>query len=148
MMEAENGSLELAMACILRIWGVNAGVISCASGSLPENDGVDHWDGNAHLGGQEISTLSWQICATHPNCYEMPQIKLEAGARNNGRRRDVEPSHYGIYVFGLAASMAVRLTIWPISLACSPNARICACTYSRCNRMTSLKSLACSRASA
>src|SRR5258708_35580640 len=30
----------------------------------------------------------------------------------------------------LAASIAARLTIWPISLACSASERICACTYS------------------
>src|SRR5260370_6969128 len=33
-------------------------------------------------------------------------------------------------VLGLAASIAAFLTIWPISLACSPSERICACTYS------------------
>jgi hypothetical protein len=30
--------------------------------------------------------------------------------------------------FGLAASIAARLTIWLISLACSASDRICACT--------------------
>jgi hypothetical protein len=47
-------------------------------------------------------------------------------------------------LFGLAASIAARLTIWPISLACSASDRICACTYSLCNRMISVRSLACS----
>jgi hypothetical protein len=51
-------------------------------------------------------------------------------------------------VFGFAASIAARLTIWPISLACSASARICACTYSLCSRITSVRSLACSSFSA
>src|SRR3979411_1577405 len=51
-------------------------------------------------------------------------------------------------LFGLAAPIAARLTIWPISLACSASDRICACTYSLCNRITSVRSLACSNACA
>ena len=34
--------------------------------------------------------------------------------------------------FGFAASIAALPTTWPISLACSASARICACTYSLC----------------
>src|SRR5260370_10968979 len=45
-------------------------------------------------------------------------------------------------VLGLVASIAARLTIWPISLACSASDRICACTYSLCSRIISAKSLA------
>src|ERR1700722_6595609 len=51
-----------------------------------------------------------------------------------------------VQVLGLAASIAARLTIWPISLACSASDRIWACTYSLCSRMISVKSLACSKA--
>src|SRR5262249_35832731 len=49
---------------------------------------------------------------------------------------------------GLAASIAARLTIWPISLACSASDRICACTKSLCSRITSGRSLACNSDSA
>jgi hypothetical protein len=49
-----------------------------------------------------------------------------------------------LQVFGFAASIAARLTIWPISLACSASDRIWACTYSLCSRMISVRSLACS----
>jgi hypothetical protein len=50
--------------------------------------------------------------------------------------------------FGLAASIAARLTTWLISLACSVSDRICACIYSLCSRITSVRSLACSSACA
>ena len=49
---------------------------------------------------------------------------------------------------GKAASIAARLTIWPISLACSASDRICFWTYSLCSRITSVRSLACSSACA
>jgi hypothetical protein len=53
-----------------------------------------------------------------------------------------------VQCFGLAASIAARLTTWLISLACSASDRICACTYSLCSRITSVRSLACSSACA
>jgi hypothetical protein len=41
MMEAENGSVELAMAGILRKWG-ECDVTPCAPGGLPESVDTDH----------------------------------------------------------------------------------------------------------
>src|SRR6478672_6068970 len=46
---------------------------------------------------------------------------------------------------GLAASIVVLVMICAISLACSASVRICVCTYSPCNRVTSVRSLACNR---
>src|SRR5260370_10558256 len=123
-------------------------------------------------GPTQSTPLSCQFCATQCNlrCDAACQTRTECGSdertqhpsggKPSERSRFVagqNPSPYwgpfgeGVerpQLFGLAASIAAPLTIWPISLAFSANTLISACTYSLCNRITSVRSLACSSFSA
>src|SRR5258705_12375095 len=134
-------------------------------------DNFDYADlkhGNARSPGAEQSTpLSCQFCATQCNlrCDAACQTRTKCGSEArtpgpvanrmealSGSGKTPPPVEGERFeppqLFGLAASIAARLTIWPISLACSASVRICACTYSLCSRITSVRSLACSSFSA
>src|SRR3989442_271634 len=146
----------------------NAGNINLDhAGNLDLRRLADLKHGNARSPGTAYSTpLSCQFCATQCNlrCNAACQTRTECGsahetrpAADQGRSRFLTqaktPPLAGErfetpQLFGFAASIAARLTIWPISLACSASARICACTYSLCSRITSVRSLACSSFSA
>jgi hypothetical protein len=81
-------------------------------------------------------------CLTRSGCVAASR---HWGLRPAKRKAETTDSQtLSFQTLGLAASIAARLTIWPISLACSASERICACTYSLCSRMISVRSLACS----
>src|SRR6266481_9800761 len=123
-------------------------------------------------GPTQSTPLSCQFCATQCNlrCDAACQTRTECGSDERAQHPSggtqaseaalwlgKTPPPIGVLLgegferpqlFGLAASIAARLTICPISLACSASARIWACTYSLCSRITSVRSLACSSFSA
>src|SRR6476469_4036332 len=86
------------------------------------------------LGGNVLfdTPISWQFCAMHRNlCKFKVQCGMAArcGCRGTceSTMRDFNPRGETAetpQLFGLVASIAARLTIWPISLACSARARI------------------------